>query len=131
LGPRVFVVEDDQQVVELYKEILRIYGYEFSGFALDGRDAIKTFEAMNPRPDIVIMDQRLPLMSGIEVTKEMMRIDPSAKVFFVSADINSREGALSSGAADFIRKPFQLKDFMTRLGVLSGHSCPPMVNVRG
>jgi two-component system chemotaxis response regulator CheY len=120
----VFVVEDDQQVVELYREILRIYGYEFAGFAINGKEAVQAFKVMIPRPDVIIMDQRLPLMDGIEVTKEIMRMDPSAKVLFVSADINSRESALSSGAADFIRKPFQLKDFLTRLGVLSGKSAP-------
>jgi CheY-like chemotaxis protein len=127
----VFVVEDDQHVIELYREILRIYGYEFAGFALNGKEAVQAFEAMNPRPDVIIMDQRLPLMNGIEATKEIMRMDPGARVFFVSADINSRESALSSGAADFIRKPFQLKDFMTRLGALSGHGGPPAAPVRG
>ncbi len=124
MGPRVFVVEDDHQVVELYREILRIYGYEFVGFALNGKEAVEAFEAMNTRPDVIIMDQRLPLMSGIEVTKEIMRMDPGARVLFVSADINSREGALSSGASDFIMKPFQVKDFVTRLEILSGRSAP-------
>jgi len=122
VGPRIFVVEDDRQVVELYREILRIYGYELAGFAPNGKEAVQVFKAMNPRPDIIIMDQRLPLMSGIEATKEMMRIDPAAKVLFVSADINSRESALSSGATDFIRKPFEVKDFLTRLGILSKKS---------
>lgn len=122
MGPRIFVVEDDRQVVELYREILRIYGYELAGFAPNGKEAVQVFKAMNPRPDIIIMDQRLPLMSGIEATKEMMRIDPAAKVLFVSADINSRESALSSGATDFIRKPFEVKDFLTRLGILSKKS---------
>jgi DNA-binding response OmpR family regulator len=131
LGPRVFVVEDDPHVLELYKEILRIYGYEFLGFAVNGKEAVRAFEAMNPRPDVIIMDQRLPLMDGIETTKEMIRMDPSAKVFFVSADINSRESALSSGAADFMRKPFPLKEFMARLGALSARGAPPAAPVRG
>jgi DNA-binding response OmpR family regulator len=122
LGPRVFVIEDDPQVVEMYREILRIYGYEFAGFVLNGKEAVEAFKAMDTRPDVIIMDQRLPLMSGIEVTKEIMRMDPGAKVLFVSADIKSREGALSSGAADFLVKPFEIKDFMTRLEVLSGRT---------
>jgi len=120
----VFVVEDDQQIIELYRELLRTYGYELVGFALNGKEAVKAFEAMHPRPDIIIMDQRLPLMSGVEATKEIMRIDPGVKVLFVSADIHSRESALSSGAADFVTKPFGIKDFMTRLEVLSGRSAP-------
>jgi len=124
LGPRIFVVEDDQQIVELYREILTIYGYEFAGFALDGKEAVRVFERMNPRPDIIIMDQRLPLMSGIEVTKEIMRMDPGAKVLFVSADLKSRDGALSSGAADFMLKPFRIEDFMTHLDVLSRRPAP-------
>jgi len=124
LGPRVFVVEDDKQVLELYRVILKMYGYEIAGFALDGKEAVRMFEAMNPRPDIIIMDQRLPLMSGVEATKEIMRMDPGAKVLFVSADVSSRESALSSGATDFVVKPFQIKDFMTRLDALSGKSAP-------
>jgi two-component system chemotaxis response regulator CheY len=124
LGPRVFVVEDDHYVIELYKEILMIYGYEFAGFALNGKEAVKAFDTMNPRPDVIIMDQRLPLMSGIEATEEIIRIDPSAKVLFVSADINSRERALSSGASDFVMKPFRMKDFMARLEVLVGKTSP-------
>ena len=124
MGPRVFVVEDDPQVLELYRVILKMYGYEIAGFALDGKEAVRMFEAMNPRPDIIIMDQRLPLMSGVEATKEIMRMDPGAKVLFVSADLSSRESALSSGATDFIVKPFQIKDFMTRLDALSGKSAP-------
>lgn len=124
MGPRVFVVEDDKQVLELYRVILKMYGYEIAGFALDGKEAVRMFEAMNPRPDIIIMDQRLPLMSGVEATKEIMRMDPGAKVLFVSADVSSRESALSSGATDFVVKPFQIKDFMTRLDALSGKSAP-------
>ena len=122
MGHRVFVVEDDQQIIELYREILTTYRYELVGYATDGKEAVKAFEAMDPRPDVVIMDQRIPLMNGIEVTKEIMRIDPGAKVLFVSADIKCRECALSSGAADFVLKPFGIKDFVTRLKVLSGRS---------
>lgn len=122
MGRSVFVVEDDLQIIELYKEILRIYRYELAGFALNGKEAVKAFETMDPRPDVIIMDQRIPLMNGIEVTKEIMRIDPHAKVLFVSADVNCRECALSSGAADFMLKPFGVKDFVTRLKVLSGRS---------
>jgi len=122
LGRRVFVVEDDQQIIELYRVILGTYRYEFVGFALNGKEAVEALEAMDPRPDIIIMDQRIPLMNGIEVTKEIMRIDPGAKVLFVSADIKCRECALSSGAADFVLKPFGIEDFVTRLKILSGRS---------
>jgi two-component system chemotaxis response regulator CheY len=130
LGPSVYIVEDDQHVLELYREILRIYGYEFAGFALNGKEALEAFKAMKSWPDIIIMDQRLPGMTGIEATEEILRMDPNAKVLFVSADINSRESALAIGAADFIRKPFQLKDLMARLGVLSGKGGPTIAPVR-
>ncbi len=115
----MFVVEDDRQVLELYREILKTYGYELAGFALNGKEAVRMFEAMNPRPDVTIMDQRLPLMDGIEATKVIMRLDPDAKVLFVSADLSSREDALSSGAMDFIRKPFEVKDLLSHLKALS------------
>ncbi len=124
MKPRVFIVEDNLQIVELYKYILKTNGYELAGVAVNGEDAIRAFTSMEPRPDIVIMDQRLPHMSGIEATREILRTDPKTRVLFVSADMSSREGALSIGAAGFIVKPFEVHDLIAHLATLSDESAP-------
>jgi two-component system chemotaxis response regulator CheY len=121
---RVFIVEDDRMIIETYREILRIYGFEVVGWAYNGEEAIRKFEKLNPRPDVIIMDHRLPMKNGVETTEEILRIDPSAKVLFVSADTTSRSPALSAGALGFLRKPFELKEFVATIKQLGEEAMP-------
>ena len=124
MAMRVFIVEDDRMIIETYREILRIYGFEVVGWAYNGEDAVKKFANLNPRPDVIIMDHRLPMKNGVETTEEILRIDPSAKVLFVSADTTSRSPALSVGAAGFLRKPFELKEFVATIRQLGEKAVP-------
>lgn len=121
---KVFIVEDDRMVIETYREILKIYGFEVVGWSYNGEEAIKKFENLNPRPDVIIMDHRLPMKNGVETTEDILRIDPSAKVLFVSADTTSRSQALSVGAAGFLRKPFELKEFVATIRQLGEKARP-------
>jgi two-component system chemotaxis response regulator CheY len=111
-------------VIETYREILKIYGFEVVGWAYNGEDAVKEFANLNPRPDVIIMDHRLPMKNGVETTEEILRIDPSAKVLFVSADTTSRSPALSVGAAGFLRKPFELKELVATIRQLGEEAMP-------
>jgi DNA-binding NarL/FixJ family response regulator len=112
---RVFIVEDDRMVIETYREILKLYGLEVVGWSYSGEDAVKRYPDLTPRPDVVIMDHRLPIMDGIEATKEILKLDRNAKVLFVSADYTAKGPALERGACGFIRKPFDLKEFVAVL----------------
>jgi len=58
------------------------------------------------------MDHRLPKMNGVECMIEIHRIDPDAKVLFVSADGGARKMAMENGAVDFIQKPFSIAEFV-------------------
>ena len=115
MAGRVFIVEDDRMVIETYREILRIYGFEVVGWSYNGEEAIKKYSEISPRPDVVIMDHRLPMKNGIETTQDILKIDPGAKVLFVSADVTARAPALENGASGFMRKPFELRDFVSSI----------------
>ena len=125
LAARVFIVEDDRMVIETYREILRIYGFEVVGWSYNGEEAIKKFKDLNPRPDVIIMDHRLPMKNGIETTQEILQIDPHARVLFVSADVTARSSAIANGAAGFLRKPFELKEFVSTIRVLADKAPSP------
>ena len=56
------------------------------------------------------MDHRMPSKDGIEVTEEILSINPNTKIIFVSADYSIRDKALEVGAIDFLEKPI---DFIT------------------
>ncbi len=90
----------------LYCEILSLYGFHVVGAAKNGKEAVDMFKSFSEKPDIILMDHRMPVKNGIQATKEILQYGDQSKVIFVSADISIRERALSIGAVHFIEKPF-------------------------
>jgi len=119
MSPTVFIVEDDNGMVEVYKEILKLSGFEIAGIALDGEAALEQLLSIDPEPDIVIMDHRLPMRSGLDVTRALLAQRPHMKVLFVSADSSIAEAALTVGAVGFLRKPFDMHTLVDRLKAAS------------
>jgi len=77
------------------------------GEAENGKVAVKLFRQLEP--DIVLMDITMPEMDGLEALKEIMKINPRAKVIMISA-VGKEEmvrDAVLSGAKGFIVKPFK------------------------
>jgi two-component system, sensor histidine kinase and response regulator len=114
---RILVVEDHPESAELLQMILENDGYE-ARCVNTGRDALRVFAAQsaditsNWSPDLILLDLRLPDMSGLEVARELQKNQPSIPpVIFLSADSPQilRNVASSVGAAA-IRKPFNFDD---------------------
>jgi two-component system chemotaxis response regulator CheY len=116
----VFIVDDEEFIHQLYKDILEFNGFTVVGDAYDGAQAVERFREMAKRPSIIIMDHRMPKKDGVETTMEMKRIDPSVKVIFASADSTVREKALSVGADFFLIKPFKIQELIAAIRSLSG-----------
>lgn len=102
---RVFVVEDEDFIRELYHEVFESRGITVFS-ARSGDEAVKIFPTLRFRPDAVIMDHRMPGKDGIETTKELLRMSPGLPIIFSSADENVRQQALEAGAVSFWAKPF-------------------------
>jgi FixJ family two-component response regulator len=64
------------------------------------------FKSFSDKPKVILMDNRMPIKSGIEASKEILLIDKNIKIIFISADITIKEEALSIGAFGFWDKPF-------------------------
>jgi len=120
LVTRIFIVDDERMMVEAFREILRKEGIEVAGWSYDGEDAAHTYAALSPRPDIVIMDHRLPIKNGIEVMTEILKLEPSTRVLFVSADVTARRPAISAGASGFITKPFKIAQLLAAIRTMEG-----------
>jgi len=101
----VLLVEDDTCVHELLTRMLALRGHKVLAEAFDGSEAVAIFQNLESRPDIILMDYRMPDMDGIEATKRIIEIDSSAKILFLSADGTIKDLAIASGACDFIKKP--------------------------
>jgi CheY-like chemotaxis protein len=102
---RVFVVDDEDYIRELYKDVFESAGLTVFS-ASNGDEAVTIFKTLKNKPDIIIMDHRMPGKDGIQTTREILEMDPSVPIIFSSADMSVREQALEAGACSFWAKPF-------------------------
>jgi len=107
----IFIVEDDSSLRMLYEKALALNGYNILESARDGQEAVQKYEAFKEKPDIIIMDHRMPIKNGIEATKEILNnsSEIKPKVIFASADNSIKEMALQIGVKSFKSKPFTLQ----------------------
>ncbi|MEA1912497.1 MAG: response regulator [candidate division WOR-3 bacterium] len=107
MGARVLIVDDAIFMRKMLADILQKGGYEVCGEAASGTEAAQKYKEATP--DFVTMDIIMPDMSGIDAVKEIIEIDPDAKIIMVSA--MGRQSlvveAIQAGARDYVVKPFQ------------------------
>lgn len=104
----IFIVEDDESLLNLYKKALNLNGHKVIACAKDGEEAINTYKTLNEKPDIILMDHRMPVKSGLEAAREILGMDNDVKIIFASADKSVKEEAISLGIKSFKDKPFTL-----------------------
>ena len=105
----VFIVEDDVFILRLYEIFLRSSKFSVIGKAKNGDEAVNSYKLMSRKPDLIIMDNRMPVKNGIEALKEILEIDKQAKIMIVSADRSIEKIAKSLGAVAFMEKPFSME----------------------
>ena len=103
---KVLIVDDELSLQFFYKKILTIGGFEVAGIASNGKEAVSMFKSFLNKPKVILMDQRMPEMSGIEASKLILQMDSRVKIIFLSADASVKEEAISIGAFLFIDKIF-------------------------
>jgi two-component system chemotaxis response regulator CheY len=111
----VFIVDDEEFIHELYKDILEFNGFSVVADAYDGAQAVDVFGSLSEKPSIIIMDHRMPKKDGVEATMEIKRIDPGVNVIFASADSTIKEKAMSVGADFFLVKPFKIQELIAAI----------------
>ena len=103
---RVVVADDQELVRDGFRMILQASGIEVAGEARDGREAIAL--ARRTRPDVVLMDIRMPVMDGIEATRELAgpgAAEPVAVLILTTFDLDEYVvEALRAGASGFLLK---------------------------
>lgn len=107
---KVLVVDDALFMRRMIADILKKEGVEICGEAENGKEAIEKYKEL--KPDMVTMDIVMPKIEeidGIGAVREIMKIDPQAKIIMVSAmgQHSLVVDAIQAGAKDFVTKPFQ------------------------
>ena len=117
-GARILIVEDDPSIVLLLEWLLRQEGYERVRSTGDAREVGALFDLY--QPDLVLLDLHLPYRSGLAVLEEIIDKVPGdgyLPVLVLTGDVSTeaRERALTSGAKDFLRKPFDQMEVLLRI----------------
>jgi two-component system chemotaxis response regulator CheY len=104
---RILVVDDSTIIRKALGVFLGRGDTEIVGEAINGKEAIEQFRSL--KPDLVTLDITMPEMNGLQALKEIMAIDPGARVIIVSA-LSAKENAVKAlglGAKAYIMKPFK------------------------
>ena len=114
--PKLLVVDDEPDAVELLEFNLRNAGYDVVS-AEDGAEAIKKAKAS--RPDLIVLDVMLPEVDGLEVCKILRRDEATSAVPIImltakAAEIDRVLG-LELGADDYVTKPFNIRELLLRI----------------
>ena len=104
---RVLVVDDAAFMRKVVGDALAQGGHEVVGEAGDGRQAVESFRQL--RPEVTTLDITMPEKDGLQALREIVSLDPSARVIMCSALGQESKvlEAIKSGAKDFVVKPFQ------------------------
>jgi two-component system phosphate regulon response regulator PhoB len=122
---RVLVVDDDVDINEVVQEGLRSAGYDVVG-AWSGAEALAEVERRCP--DLVLLDQMLPDIDGVEVCRRLRGSARTRRVpiMFVSAraEQDARVRGLALGADDYVVKPFSMRELILRVGAVLRRATP-------
>ncbi len=115
LGARVLVVDDQDINVKLLEHVLQIAGYTAVTSTTDPREVCDLHK--KNRYDAILLDINMPHMDGFQVMEELKKIETDGylPVLALTADPGHKLRALQAGAKDFVSKPFDHVEVLTRI----------------
>jgi two-component system chemotaxis response regulator CheY len=113
---RILVVDDAAFMRKMVTDALTKGGHEVIGEAGNGTEAVEQYQSL--KPDLTTLDITMPEKDGLSALKDIIALDPSAKVIMCSA-LGQESKVLESiklGAKDFVVKPFQVERVLDAVG---------------
>ena len=109
----ILLVDDEEEVVNVEKEILASFGYGVTVCTCP-EDALQRFREQPERFDLVITDMTMPKMTGDQLVREILTIRPGMPVILCTgfSEIINKDKAKSMGIREYIVKPFDMDDFV-------------------
>ena len=116
---RVLLADDHQMVRQALKALLEREGFQVSGEADDGAQAIKL--AAELRPDVAVLDVAMPVLSGLDAAQEIKRVSPKTKVILLTMHAEDHHvlRSLRAGAKGFLLKTHVAEDLVRALREVS------------
>jgi len=125
-GERILIVEDDRAVQKALRRLFEAerFSVEISG---DGQSALEAFR--RSIPDVIVLDLRLPVLSGRDVCREIKKQVPALPIIVLSAttDVSDKVLLLETGADDYVTKPFSPRELLARVRAALRRTTRPAV----
>ncbi|MFH2203933.1 MAG: response regulator transcription factor [Elusimicrobiota bacterium] len=118
---RILIIEDDADLVQMMSHVLYQANYEVH-YAFNGKEGYD--KILSVHPDLILLDLKMPKMSGTEVLKLMaenttLRDIPVIVMTAHAGADNLLEGAvIAQGAREFVKKPFELKELLLKIRII-------------
>jgi DNA-binding response OmpR family regulator len=118
---RILVVEDDPAVQKALRRLFETEGFTVETQS-DGRSALDSFQSAAPAA--IVLDLRLPKVSGRDVCKEIKALAPTLPIVVLSAasDVSDKVLLLELGADDYVTKPFSPRELLARVRAALRHT---------
>ena len=115
MNSRVLIVDDDRVMLEVLRGLLEDQGMSVTT-AVNGRDAVSLVE--HEVPDLMVLDVTLPILSSSNVASHLREMSGRpVPVLVITGDGHAREKARQLGAYTYLRKPFDLTEFLNAVRV--------------
>ena len=127
---KILVAEDEPEILRLYKLLLEEKGYQVIT-TIDGKECLDSFKkeltktGSNQLPpfDLVILDYRMPRMTGVEVAKEILRVCPDQRLLMVTvyAGHLDLQDDILKNKMQVIQKPFDVDELLNTVSLIVNH----------
>lgn len=114
---RILIVDDQEQNVALLEQMLASRGFTNIASTVDSRKVLDMY--LNDTPDLILLDLKMPYLDGFQVMQQLKEVEHQSYlpilVLTANSDPKTRLRALDAGAKDFVGKPFDMIEVMTRI----------------
>ncbi|MGB7415792.1 MAG: response regulator transcription factor [Thermosynechococcaceae cyanobacterium] len=119
MKPTILIIEDEREIAQLIQTMLETEGFACQ-WCRDGADALRVVQSI--QPDLVILDLMLPGLDGLEICTRIRQLslskDPYILMLTAKAEELDRIIGLSTGADDYMTKPFSPRELVARVRAL-------------
>ena len=120
----LMIIDDSPFIRQMTEKLLTKMGHQVLLLASNGEEALEMFFEKWVEIDIILLDIVMPRLDGLQTLKQILKINPYAKVVMVSSisDKNIIQSCLDAGASDYIVKPFKISDFNKAIEIITRQS---------
>lgn len=115
---KIMIVEDDPLICQLYQEILQKKGFDVIAVCSDGAQAVSQYLDLESKPDIILLDFRLPKKNGLEVSKEILANSCATEILMVTGDPTFDQKAILGSGISYMKKPVPVHELLQELSII-------------